>query len=87
MQILSTQLQSGAQAQLGLQGVECVGGEVAWKPVEAITCHLFPEVPHLDARPSLTPACVCRPRPPRQAACSCGLLPPPPPRRLTALWR
>lgn len=30
-----------------------VGGEVAWKPVEVLTCHLFPEAPHLDTRPSL----------------------------------
>lgn len=85
MQISSTQLQLGAQAQLGLQGVECVWGEVAWKPVEVITCHLFPEAPHLDARPSLPPACVCRPRPPagslRLRAAAAAV------QRLTALWR
>lgn len=67
MQILSTQVQLGAQAQLGLQGVEC-GGEVAWKPVKVFTSYLFPEAPHLYACPSLPPACVCCPWKPAAAA-------------------
>lgn len=56
MQILSTQFQTGAQAHVGLQGVEC-GGEVAWEPVEVFTSHLFPEAPTSGWCPSLPPAC------------------------------
>lgn len=62
MQILSTQFQTGAQAHVGLQGVEC-GGEVAWEPVEVFTSHLFPEAPTSGWCPSLPP-CL-------RTACSC----------------